>query len=143
MNSHRLDEVENPRLQRLKTKLMYNFTAEWLKGTKNDAPDALSRNPVSDPKPHELLAKLDVHNNPDTSFAEIRSITNESYCLQDLHEHSEQDSEYQHLKNFILNGFPSHRSQLPETCKRYWNVRDHLTLDDNLIVHGCRLLIPS
>lgn len=33
--------------------------AEWLKGT-HDAPDALSRNPVFDPGPHELLADLDV-----------------------------------------------------------------------------------
>ena len=139
MNSHQLDEIENPRLQRLKTKLMaYNFTAEWLKGSKNDAPDALSRNPVSDPEPHELLAELDVDNNPDTSLAEIRSINNESLRLQELREHSEQDPEYQELKNFILNGFPSHRSQLRENCKRYWNVREHLTLDDDLIVNGCR-----
>ena len=143
MNSHRLDEIENPRLQRLKTKLMaYNFTAEWLKGTENDTPDALSRNPVSDPELHELLAELDVDNNPDMSLVEVRSITNESLRLQQLHEHSEQDPEYQQLKNFILNGFPSHRSQLPENCKRYWNVREHLTLDDNLIVNGCHLLIP-
>ena len=60
MNSHRLDKVENPRLQWLKTKLMaYNFAAEWVKGTSNDAQDALSCNPVSDPQPHELLAELD------------------------------------------------------------------------------------
>ena len=83
MNSHRLDEIENPRLQQLKTKLMaYNFTAEWLKGSKNDAPDALSRKPVSDPEPHGLLAELDVDNNPDTSLAEIRSINNKSPRLQ-------------------------------------------------------------
>ena len=32
INNHRLDEIENPCLQRLKTKLMaYNFTAEWIK----------------------------------------------------------------------------------------------------------------
>ena len=95
--------------------MAYNFTAEWLKGSKNDAPDALSRKPVSDPEPHGLLAELDVDNNPDTSLAEIRSINNKSPRLQ----HSEQDPEYQQLKNFILNGFPSHRSQLLENCKRY------------------------
>ena len=121
--------------------MAYNFTAEWLKGTKNDAPDALSHNPVSDPESHELLAELDVDNNPDMSLAEVRSITNESLRLQQLHEHSEQDPEYQQLKNFILNGFPSHRSQLPENCKHYWNVREHLTLDDDLIINGYRLLI--
>ena len=53
LNSHRLDEIENPRLQRLRMKIMgYKFTAEWVKGTSNNAPDALSRNPTSDPEPH-------------------------------------------------------------------------------------------
>ena len=43
LNNYRLDEIENPRLQRLKTKVMaFNFTAEWIKGTLNNAPDALS-----------------------------------------------------------------------------------------------------
>ena len=60
LNHHRLDEIENPRLQRLKIKLMtYNFTTEWVKGTKNDAPDALSRNLVTDPSPEDSLAELD------------------------------------------------------------------------------------
>ena len=50
LNTHRLDEIENPRLQRLRSRIMaYNFTAQWNKGTLNNAPDALSRNPVSDP----------------------------------------------------------------------------------------------
>ena len=32
LNSHRLNEIENPRLQRLRTRLMaYNLTAQWLK----------------------------------------------------------------------------------------------------------------
>ena len=47
------------------------------------------------------------------------------------------------LKGFILNGFPTHHHQLPEPCRKYCNVRQHLTLDDNLIVNGCRLLIPT
>ena len=44
LNSRRLNEIENPRLQRLKSRLMaYQFTAQWVKGCTNDAPDALSR----------------------------------------------------------------------------------------------------
>jgi len=42
-------------------------------------------NPVSDPQPHELLAELDLDNNPDISFMEVRSITNENLRLTDLH----------------------------------------------------------
>ena len=43
----------------------------------------------------------------------------------------------------ITQGFPDHRNQLPDPCRHYWNVREHLTVDDGLIVYGCRLLIPS
>lgn len=74
LNNHRLDEIENPRLQRLKNRVMaYNFTAQWVKGILNSAPDALSRNPTSDPLPHELRAERDPHTNPESSIAEIRT----------------------------------------------------------------------
>ena len=41
INNHCLDKIENPHLQRFKTRLMaYNLTAEWVKGSMNNAPDA-------------------------------------------------------------------------------------------------------
>ena len=119
LNKHRLDEVENPCLQRLKTRLMsYNFTAEWCKGTKNNAPDALSRNPVSNPLPSETLAELDMFCEQEMSLTEIRALANEvsqTPHLDDLRKAAQEDDEYQQLHHFILNGFPDHRSQLPDT----------------------------
>jgi len=116
LNSYRLDEIENPRLQRLRTKLMaYNFTAEWCKGSKNNAPDALSRNPTSDPLPTEILAEVDTNNSQEIS--EIRAHTSDSTeqtRLDHLYKAAEQDEEYQMLKRFILNGFATHRNQLPK-----------------------------
>ena len=50
--------------------------------------------------------------------------------------------EYWKLHNFILHGFPAHRSQLPESCGQFWHIHEHLSIDDDLIVYGCRLLIP-
>ena len=147
LNSHRLDEIENPRLQRLRTRIMgYNFTAEWLKGSNNSAPDALSRNPVFNPSPHDMLAELDIFNQPELSISEIRATTaadHNSPHLDTLRKIAKEDTEYQQLRQLILNGFPDHRSQLPDPCKRYWAARDHLTIDGDLIVHGCRLLIPT
>ena len=150
INNHRLDEIENPRLQRLKTKMMaYNLTAQWLKGASNNAPDALSRHPVWDPQPADNLAERDVHNNLEMSFTELRAIRethnedSEGLRLQELRKHAEQDEEYQLLRTFILDGFPKQRKQLPESCRRYWNVHQQLSLDDDLIVYGCRLLIPT
>ena len=146
INNRRLDEIENPRLQRLKTKLMaYNFTPEWIKGKRNDALGALSRNPVSDPDNGDTLAELDTNGHPDMSFAEIRTLhddTTESLQLQDLQKYAKEDSEYQQLQHFILQGFLAYRSQLPEPCRQFWHIREHLSLDDELIVYSCRLLIP-
>ena len=88
LNSHRLDEIENPRLQRLRTRIMaYNFTAQWVKGTLNGAPDALSRFPVTSPQPEDMLAERNFENDPEASIAEIRAVssgTRESVHLQDL-----------------------------------------------------------
>jgi len=38
----------------------YSFTAQWLKGALNNASDALSRNPVTDPSPQDLLAETEL-----------------------------------------------------------------------------------
>ena len=72
LNSCCLDKIGNPRLQRLKSHLMaFNFTAQWVKGSKNDAPDALSRNPVSDLQMEDSLTEYDPHNHPEMSTTKI------------------------------------------------------------------------
>ena len=148
LNSHRLDEIENPRLQRLRTKLMaYNFTAVWCKGATNCAPDALSRHPTGNPDQADLLAECEDDRTPEMTLADIRAIeskgSQESVRVQEVRECAQKDDEYQQLKRMILEGFPDHRGQLPDGCKQYWQARYHLTLDNDLIVYGCRLLIPA
>ena len=126
LNTHRLDEVENPRLQRLKTRVMgYNF--------------------VSDPLPLDLHAERDPGNEPEVTIADIRamSCSQESLRLHELRRHAEEDCCLQQLRHYVLAGFPEHRSQLPEVCRPFWNIRNQLTLDDDLLVYGCRLLIPA
>ncbi len=76
LNSHRLDEVENPRL-----KTGYNFTAEWVKGTLNSA---------SDPKPIDMLAENEVDN---TSTVEIRAPIEELETVA---------NQYQKLKHYRI-----------------------------------------
>ena len=99
------------------------------------------------PQTGDALAEYDNQNNPEVSTTETRAITAADSPtdtrLQELGEQAVKDPEYQQLQTVILNGFPSHRQQLPEACRRFWNVREHLSVDDGLIVHGCRLLIPT
>ena len=101
LNNYHLDEIENPHLQRLKTRLMaYNFTAQWLKGANNSAPNALSWHPVCNPQPADNFAVRDAYNNPKMSFTELQAIgdtqsgVSERIRLQELHKHAQQDEEY-------------------------------------------------
>ena len=69
------------------------------------------------------------------SLTEIRAVSDqhhETLCLQEIHKHAEQDEQYQSLQNFILKGFPKHRRQLPESCRRYWNVHQQLPYSKKL-----------
>ena len=78
LNSHRLDEIKNPRLQCLPTRLMaYNFTAKWLKGKENSMADSLSRHPTEDPKRGDDLAEYDL----DTSHT-VNSVHAPPCCIQ-------------------------------------------------------------
>ena len=156
LNSHRLDEIENPRLQRLRTRIMgYNFTTQWLKGTDNQAADSLSRHPHMQPADGDDLAEqeTDTHHHqaatyPAMSITQIRMSAvlpseQENLHLQELRLHAEQDQSYQTLKSVITEGFPDQKTSLPDLLKQYWSIRDHLSIDDDLIVYGCRLLIPT
>ena len=99
LNSHHLDEIENPRLQRLRTKLMaYSFTAVWCKGATNNAPDALSRYPIWQPHPADILAEYDENSTPEPSIAEIRLLAGgslqESTRIQELRNRPERLCEF-------------------------------------------------
>ena len=67
----------------------------------------------------------------------------ENLHLQELRDHAEQDQAYQALKLVIAEGFPSIKASLPDSLKRFWSIKDHLSIDDDLIVYGCHLLIPT
>lgn len=86
----------------------YKFTAMWLKGTLNKAPDALSRNPTADPQPEEALAESEIDQLTATSAAEIRAFTSTGELLRitDLRKAADNDPEYQKLKSHITSGFP-------------------------------------
>ena len=156
LNTHRLDEIENPRLQRLRTRIMaYQFTAKWQKGTQHEAADALSRSPLSSPSHNDELAEqdIDIANRQEQTYeamstAQVRASTlqepeHESLHLQELRQHAEKDQEYQALKETILQGFPNAKANLPIPLKKFWSIKDHLSVEDGFIVHGCRLFIPT
>ncbi len=43
----------------------------------------------------------------------------------------------------ITEGFPNLKSTLADPLKKFWSIKDQLSIDDDLIVFGCRLLVPA
>lgn len=75
----------------------YSFTAQWIKGALNNATDALSHNPVTDPSPQDLSAKTELDYTLAPSPAEIRAITTtapETTHIQNLKQMAEVDLVY-------------------------------------------------
>ena len=102
LNSHCLDEIETPHLQRLRMRIMgYNFTAQWLKGANNEAADALSHHPHQQPADGDDLAEyeMDTHHSQAAlcqrlSIAQIHASTllpsqQENLHFQELRHHAE------------------------------------------------------
>ena len=82
------------------------------------------------------------------SIVQIRASTllafqQENLHPQELRDHTEQGQAYQALKLVIAEGFPSVKASLPDSVKRFWSVKDHLSINNDLIVYGCCLLIPT
>lgn len=46
------------------------------------------------------------------------------------------------LKELILSGFPNSKCNLPADLRPFWNVRDLLTADEEIILLGSRVVIP-
>ena len=130
LNNRRLDEIENPRLQRMKAKLMaYNFTARWQRGTLHHAADALSRNPVSDPAQSDEMAETSLQSL--YKLAALSQRVDLNIKLKEVQEAALDDQVYQQLKSLILGGFPHSKAELPDVLKHFLQVRHDLAVDDD------------
>ena len=143
INRKNLDEIENPRLQRLREKISeVNISAAWRPGKKHAAADALSRAPVAAPAAGDELAE------DDTAPAVLAVLTcalAESCVdlrLQRVREAVDRDEEARVLLETVMNGFPAQKNDLPEIIRGYWPVHDQLSVDDGLVVYGCRIVVP-
>ena len=141
INRKMLDELENPRLQRLKLKLAEfgPFTAHWVKGSHHLAADALSRHPVAAAAEGDEADKLP----EDSAAARVAAIAKDDLRVDEVRAAADQDATYQLLKQTVIAGFPSMKADLPVELRPYWPVHENLSVDDGLVVYGRRLVVPA
>ena len=127
-----------PRIQRFLLRLQkYDFEMHYIKGKLLTVADTLSRASLKDTTPeideHEL--KYFVHS--------IMS----NYLISDtrmeqFRKETELDETLQTLKNYITNGWPSKRKDVPNNIHSYYCVKGELSIIDELILKDSRIVVP-
>uniref|UniRef100_A0A0P4VQ24 RNA-directed DNA polymerase n=2 Tax=Scylla olivacea TaxID=85551 RepID=A0A0P4VQ24_SCYOL len=149
LNSYTLDAIDNPRLQRLKEKIIgYVFTAEWRKGKSLAIPDALSRAPVDKPSPEDVALGKEAYAHVRVMVA-IRAATLDArsptgdLVLDGIRTAAREDVIYTRLLECVTRGFPSTHDSLDPALRPYWKERHNLYHDDELVLLGPRIVVPS
>ena len=128
------------RLQKMMMRLQrYNIRVTYKKGTSLMLADTLSRAPlptVNDSKQTNFeIFRIDIHSN----IANPR-VTSET--LKDIKAATMSNPTLCSLNRVIIIGWPSRKSELPQSLHPYWNYREELTSQDGVIYKGTQELIP-
>ncbi|XP_043217806.1 uncharacterized protein LOC122379571 [Amphibalanus amphitrite] len=144
INGKTLDEIENPRLQRLKLKMAYYgpFVASWVPGSQHKAADALSRSPTQPAAADDECGEDDdAPALQSVLVAELRACDTD-IMLDRVECATSEDPELQMLRDIISTGFPASRAELAEPLRKYWPVHDRLSVEGGIILCGMRILVP-
>ncbi|UYV85033.1 hypothetical protein LAZ67_X004344, partial [Cordylochernes scorpioides] len=112
----------------------YDFEIEFIQGKQNIA-DIFSRQPLSNTSDEKWLEDY-VH--------KVLSITSEelqALSLKEIKVCTEQDPLFQKLKDMVQKGVWPY--PLNEEFKCFYKFKDELSIFDNLILKGSRILLPS
>ncbi|XP_064619501.1 uncharacterized protein K02A2.6-like [Lineus longissimus] len=129
-----------PRVQRLMLRLQkYSFEYQWAPGKSLNIADTLSRAPQpSKPEDTELDRELNyqVH-------MICATLPFSAKKLASFRHEVKSDAELQQLKTTIVAGWPRHKNDAPFCVRQYWQFRDELSVCDNLLLRGERVIIPQ
>ena len=147
LNSKYLDEIPNPRIQRIIEKIAgYTFLAIWRSGKEHLVADAFSRNPVDVPDKDDiqLCEELCYAVSEEAMYQEnfANPFINDKLIKQISH-WSESDGVLKKLSENIINGFPEHKEHLDEELRPFWKVRHMLSVRGSLLMYGARMVIPK
>ena len=63
--------------------------------------------------------------------------------MEEIREHTKNDKSMQQLKPLILEGWPEHKVDAPTAAVPYYAFRDVLSVYDDIICRGDRVIIPQ
>ena len=152
-----LDEMDNRRLINLKEKTMpWNFQISWVPGSAIPAPDATSRKPQESPTTGDdftiAMAAMRTHEVADNDLAgdrefaaygQLRAGEVAAVTWERVQEETWRDDNMRQLIAAIGTGFNEETmEQLPANLADFWRHRKSLSVLDEVVMMGERIVIP-
>ena len=139
------------RLQRMLLRLQkYNLQVRYQPGKEMYIADMLSRAYLNEqvPKADSDYAIFQLQQEAQL-YKEIEQINPAEHVrlsekgLAEIKVATQQDASLQELSTVILTGWPEHKNDLSLSIRAYWPFRDELTVHNNIIYKGTKILIPK
>ena len=126
-----------PRIQRITIRAwLYEFEPQHIPGRNNVISDALSR--VTPLEFQVSNAEKDILV---VNFLQYSSVKEK--LRDEVFQETNKDPELQALKHAISTGWPVKRSQIPASLHPYWNFRDELMIESDILTKNSKVLIPE
>ncbi|XP_063923109.1 uncharacterized protein K02A2.6-like [Zophobas morio] len=126
------------RIQRLRITLqMYDLVVKYKSGAKLYFADTLSRTHYDDKNFEVIENNVELQVN----FIKYAEISPEKF--ETLRNETAKDFELQILKEFIIDGWPTGKGNLPDVIKPYYKFRHELTVMTDLIFKNDQIVIPK
>ncbi|KAK7088654.1 hypothetical protein V1264_022553 [Littorina saxatilis] len=120
-----------PRLQRMMLQLQhYDVTIQYRLGKEMILADSLSR---LNPTPSKSISLEQ----------SIYAVQFSSDRLQELRQKTDADPDLAALRDTIIDGWPDNAKLLPKRLRDYWSCKDELSVEDDLVLKGDRIIIPA
>ena len=125
------------RLQRMLLRLQkYSLHVKYKKGKEMHLADTLSRAYLPEVNVCDFTRELE-----EIDHRSWLPVTEERW--QQLKNAAADDPVQQRLRQTILRGWPVNKAEVPECVRPYFDVRDELTVQDELIFKGQLLVVPT
>ena len=129
LGDRRLDEIDNPRLFRLKQRtLMWRFDIEYQPGKSNKVSDALSRYPNRYAEMDSLAMQSEGDLEEESIIAAIGKEMNEIFpvTLERVQEASVNDKVICTVVKYVINGFPDQKTDMEPDTTEFWKYKNSL-----------------
>lgn len=126
------NSVLSARVTRWAMKMMpYSFSVEFVKGAQNVVADCLSRMPMANNDPDQVMEQS------------VFCISALPVSLHDIRELTVNDELLSEMRTYIVSKWPESKNALPERLQPYFCMRDSFSLQDGIIMRGEKIVVPE